>query len=268
MLQNGHKVGISDLVPSHKSDDTLSIVFEDFLRGGPLISKVPPNVLFLLRAGRPYQVREKAWLVMYYSVLLDTDTVTSASSHAEGLLQHNLQQALSDLGVLLEPSEDNIRASLLAMRQASEFIGPSQSYMLATNACRMLQALGVRQSRLDEQTRERRQVLFWHLNLLDKGLAIIFGRTPTFHRTMVRDIGLPSLEQIQPSRTHSTSSGARGFFGAHYMYHKILLSHLMDDIWDCLHGDSKSNKDRCELANDDLHSWYDRARSVSCCFRE
>lgn len=68
----------------------------------------------------------------------------------------------------------------------------------------MLQALGVNQCFLDRQTRERRLIRFWHLALLSKGLAIIFGRTPTFHRKMVKEIGLPTLEQIQLFRPHLT----------------------------------------------------------------
>jgi hypothetical protein len=234
-------------------------VFENVLcKSGPLMSTAPPDVMDHLRAARPHQVRERAWLVMYYSIILNTVTSTSLKEK----LQHNLWLALSDVGVLFEPSEANIHAMVLVLSQVSEFTGPSLCWMLATNACRMLQALGVNQNCLDLQTRERRLVRFWHLNLLDKGLAIIFGRTPTFHRKMVREIGLPTLEQIQPFRPHLTSTGAPGFFGAHYMYQKILLSHLMDDIWHCLYGEAKPNNHSIEAASKDLVSWYEQARRV------
>lgn len=68
-----------------------------------------------------------------------------------------------------------------ALSQASEFAGPSLCWMPTTNACRMLQALGVDHHWLDKQTQEQRLMRFWHLNLLNKGLAIIFGRTPKWH---------------------------------------------------------------------------------------
>lgn len=222
------------------------------------MSTPPPDVMDHLRAARPHKVRERAWLVMYYSIILNTVASTSLKER----LQRNLWLALSDVGVLLEPSEANINALVLVLSQASEFTGPSLCWMLATSACRMLQALGVNQRRLDPQTRERRLIRFWHLNLLDKGLAIIFGRTPTFHREMVREIGLPSLEQIQPSRAHHTSTGASMIFGAHYMYQKILLSHLMDQIWHCLYGEAKPNDPSIEAASKDLISWYEQARKV------
>ncbi|KAM3581905.1 hypothetical protein VKS41_006060 [Umbelopsis sp. WA50703] len=195
---------------------------------------------------------------MYYSIILNTVTSTSLKQK----LQRNLWLALSDVGVLLEPSEANIHAIVLVLSQASEFAGPSLCWMLATNACRMLQALGVNQHRLDRQTRERRLITFWHLNLLDKGLAIIFGRTPTFHRGMVREIELPTLGQIQPFRSDLTSTGTPGIFGAHYMYQKILLSHLMDDIWHCLYGEAKPNDHSIEATSKDLVSWYEQARKI------
>lgn len=219
-----------------------------------------------LRAARPHRVRERAWLVMYYSIILNT--VTSAAVKEK--LQRNLWLALSDVGVLLEPSEANIQATVLALSQASEFAGPSLCWMLATNACRMLQALGVNQRWLDRQTREQRLMRFWHLNLLDKGLAIIFGRTPTFHQHMVREIGLPTLGQIQLARSHLTSTGTPGIFEMHYTYQKILLSHLLHNIWDCLYGEAKPNDESIQAIIKDLVSWYGQARRVRllCIYQE
>jgi hypothetical protein len=51
-------------------------------------------------------------------------------------------------------------------------------------------------------------------------------------------------------------------FGAHYMYQKILLSHLMDHIWHCLYGEAKPNDNSIEAASKDLISWYEQARKV------
>lgn len=52
-------------------------VFENVLRKSePLMSTAPPDVMDHLRAARPYQVRERAWLVMYYSIILNTASST------------------------------------------------------------------------------------------------------------------------------------------------------------------------------------------------
>lgn len=213
-----------------------------------------------LRAARPNQVREGAWLVMYYCVILNT--VSSPS--LKDKLRHNLCLALGDVGVLLEPNEANIQALVLVLSQASEVVGPSLSWMLATSACRMMQALGVNRRYLNEQAFEQRRESFWHLNLLDKGLAIIFGRTPTFHRAMVREIGLPKLGQIQPFRTHASSLGAPGVFGAHYMYQKILLSYLMNAVWHCIHGETRPNEESLRKSCNDLDAWHDNRKGYVC----
>lgn len=126
----------------------------------------------------------------------------------------------------------------------------------------MAQAIGVNPRYLDKQAFERRRERFWHLNLLDKGLAITFGRTPTFHRAMVREIGLPKLGQVRPFRTHASSLGAPGVFGAHYMYQKILLSHLMDDIWQCIHGETRPNEESLRKVCEDLDTWHEESKSV------
>jgi hypothetical protein len=82
-------------------------VFENFLhKSGPLVNTAPPDVMNHLRAARPHQVRERAWLVMYCSIILNTVASTSLKEE----LQRNLWLALSDVGVLLEPSEANINA--------------------------------------------------------------------------------------------------------------------------------------------------------------
>jgi hypothetical protein len=39
-------------------------------RGQPIMAHPPPEVLEQLRACRPTQVQERAWLVIYYSVVL------------------------------------------------------------------------------------------------------------------------------------------------------------------------------------------------------
>ncbi|KAJ5716137.1 hypothetical protein N7493_008048 [Penicillium malachiteum] len=126
----------------------------------------------------------------------------------------------------------------------------------------MLQALGLNQRSLDPQTREWRQRLFWHLNLLDKGFAIIFGRNPTFNRAMQRQIGVPKLGRLQYIRSHENSSGTPMVFGANFMHQKILLSYLMGDIWHCLYEEERPNDDSIKSLYKDLLSWYNEAKRL------
>ena len=238
------------------------LVFESFIRErSPLMFPPPPDVMNALRAGRPDRVHQRGWLVIYFSIVLGT--VSSDEINVKQKIQHNLQLALSDITVLLIPSELNIDALTLALSQASdsEFMGPSSCWMLATSVCRMFQALGANNAGLDPESCERRKMRFWHLNSLDKGFAIIFGRTPTFHREMVRKIGLPTLNQIQGFTSHQTRDDPSKLFGAHYMHQNILLARIMDDIWHCLYGEAISER-KTEKVNNELTCWYKEAQKV------
>lgn len=200
---------------------------------------------------------------MYYSIILSKVTSTSPlDKSTKEKLRCNLWLALQDVRLLLEPSEPNIQALVLLACHVEEFTTPSLCWMLTTTACRMLQALGVSQRRLDPQTRERRTMIFWHLNILDKGMAIIFGRPPTFHRAMAKEIPLPSLKQFLPFQPHHASTGPHAFFGAHYLHQMLSLSRLIGDIWYCLHEEATPDARSITTASNDLELWYYQARKV------
>lgn len=232
-------------------------------RGGPLMTSAPQDVLEHLGASCPHQVHERAWLVMYYSIVLSMVSSTNpADESTKTKLRCNLWRALNDVRLFLEPSEVNIQALMLVACHVEEFTTPSLCWMLVTNACRMLQALGVTHRRLDFQTRERRIIMFWHLNIIDKSEALIFGRPPTFHRAMARDTPLPKLDQLLSFQPHHPSTNAPALFGVHYIYQTFLLSRIMADIWECIYEDTGSSNQSAELARTDLESWYRGASKV------
>lgn len=199
---------------------------------------------------------------MYYSMTLSTVSSTDPTNQlTKAKLRHNLRLALNDAQLFLEPSEANIQALTLLTCHVEEFTTPALSWMLTTTACRMLQALGVNHRGLDSPTRKRRIMRFWHLNLLDKGLALIFGRPPTFHRAMVRDIPLPTLDQLLPCQAH-VLGGAPGIFGTHHFYQRLLLTRIMADIWNCIYEDAAPDDHKVEVMIENLESWYAQARKV------
>ena len=232
-------------------------------RGRPLLSSAPPEVLDQLRASRPHQVQDRAWLVMYYSVILSMVSSTDPMNEsAKAKLRCNLWLALNDVRLLLEPSESNIQALVILACHVEEFTTPSLCWMLVTNACRMLQAIGVNHRRFDPRTRERRAMMFWHLNLLDKGLALIFGRSPTFHPAMASEIALPNLDQLLPFQPHRTSANTPALFGAHYIHQMLLVSRVMATIWRCLYEEVAPDEHKIEVASEDLELWYRHAHEV------
>jgi hypothetical protein len=111
-------------------------------------------------------------------------------------------------------------------------------------------------------------VCFRYLNLVDKGLSIIFGRPPTFHRAMSKDIPLPTVSQLLPCQPHNQGrEGANprpsALFGAHYIQQIMKLSYIMGDIWNCIHEGDSPDPQAIESVRGDLESWYGEAKPVS-----
>lgn len=220
----------------------------------------PPDVLEHLASSRPQQVSDRAWLVMFYSVAMTVVSSTSPLDESTmAKLKSNLWLAFNDVRLLLEPSITSIQALIILACQVDEFMTPALSWTLVSKACIMLQALGIAYWRLDAQTRERRAMLFWRLNFLDNALALILARPPTFHREMMIEIPLPTLDQLLPSQPYFPTRDTPTLFNAHYRHQIHLLSRVMSDVWYCLHG---QGTDDAEKVKESLESWYRQATEV------
>ena len=199
---------------------------------------------------------------MFYSVILSIESAKCPpDERVKARLKCNLWLSLNDVRLLLEPSDVKIQALFLLACHVEEFTTPSLCWMLITNACRMLQALGITHRRLDPETRERRSVLFWQLNIVDKGLALIFCRPPTFHRAMTREIPLPKLNQLLSFQPHWRDGAAMGLFGAHYMHQLHLVTRVMGDVWYCLHEEGP-DVTSIGAVMQDLDLWQRTAKEV------
>ena len=110
---------------------------------------------------------------------------------------------------------------------------------------------------------------FWYLNLVDKGLSIIFGRPPTFHRAMSKDVALPTVAQLLPYQPHNearvgNASRPGSLFGAHYIHQIMLLSHIIGDIWSAVYENASHDESVLQSVRRDLEEWYSVAKVVSC----
>lgn len=241
-------------------------VFESTLsRGHPLFISPGQEVLNNLRTSQPHRIKDKAWLVMFYSIILSMISSTEPDNATlKTRLRANLWIALNDAKLLLEPSESNIQALTLLASHVEEFTTPSLSWMLMANACRMLQSLGVIHRRLDAKTRERRIMMFWHLNLVDKGLSLSLGRPPVLHRAMARDVPLPTLEQLLPFKPHrrNASTDAPSLFGAHLLHQIFQSTRIQADIWYCLYEDTQLSDRSIASVCEDLDAWYRQAKLI------
>ena len=211
---------------------------------------------------RPHLVQDRAWLVLFYGVILSMVCSNNPSDERmKTRLKCNLWLALNDVRLLLEPSDLKIGALILLAVHVEEFTTPSLCWMLVTNACRMLQALGITNRRLDPPSRQRRNLLFWNLNILDKSMALVFCRPPTFSQAITREMTLPTMSQLLSFQPHRSSRDVPALFGAHYMYHMYLLSRVMGDAWYCLYEQDHDIRS-INAVRESLDSWHGRATEV------
>jgi len=205
---------------------------------------------------------------MYYSIILSmVSSTTPEDISTKEKLRCNLWLAMNDVRLLLEPSEPNIQALALLATHVEEFTSPSLCWMLIANACRMLQALGINLRHLSPETRQRRTMTFWYLNLVDKGLSIIFGRPPTFHRAMAKDVALPTVSQLLPFQPHNeprpeTGSRPGSLFGAHYIHQIMKLSYIIGEIWSAVYENTSRDEDALRQVKLELEEWYSVAKVV------
>lgn len=198
---------------------------------------------------------------MYYGFILASGSQINLPTKQK--LRYNLHLALQDACLFLEPTEPNIQALTLLACRVEDFATPSLSWMLARTACGMLQAIGVINGQdSNSKDNERRVILFWHLNLLDKALALVFGRPPTFHRAMVREIGMPTLEDLTPWNGQSSNGIGPGLFGTHFFYQKLLLTQIMADVWHTLYEYEEQSDSRILKEIEKLNVWYGHAQEV------
>ena len=206
---------------------------------------------------------------MYYSIILSMVSSTAPEDvSTKEKLRCNLWLAMNDVRLFLEPSEPNIQALAILATHVEEFTSPSLCWMLIANACRMLQALGINLRHLSAETRQRRTMTFWYLNLVDQGLSIIFGRPPTFHRAMAKDVALPTVAQLLPYQPHNEAraddaSRPGSLFGAHYIHQIMLLSHIIGDIWSAVYENASRDESALQSVRRNLEEWYSRAKVVS-----
>ncbi|KAG5989980.1 hypothetical protein E4U43_004394 [Claviceps pusilla] len=228
-----------------------------------LIFTVPLDVVEQLASSRPHHVQDRSWLVMFYSIaihVVEHGKGHKQSSSTLSKLRKNLWKAFNDVRLLIEPSPARTQALIILATYVEEFMTPCVCWSLITKACTMLQALGIIHWRLDSAASDLRTLLFWRLNMLDKALALILCRTPTFHREMANEIPLPALNKLvhsQPNRT--TDSAPPALFEAHYCHQMHLFSRIMADVWHALYG---QDTEKVLAVKERLELWYQQAKEV------
>ncbi|KXS96659.1 hypothetical protein AC579_6328 [Pseudocercospora musae] len=196
---------------------------------------------------------------MFYSIAFGAESARDEPDETtKSELRSNIWLAFNDMRVIIDADITNLQALLVLATQITEFMTPSLCWNLVTNACVMLQALGVTHRHIDTPLREQRSVIFWRLNIFDKAMALTMARPPVFHHDTVRKIAMPTLEQLLPSN----SIGQPSLFHAHFVHQIMLLSQVMGDIWQCVYGIEASDSRAIIAAKDQLESWNSNAVQI------
>lgn len=193
---------------------------------------------------------------MFYSITLSTNTRDVWTTK----LRSNLWNAFNDVRLLLEPTIPSIQAFIILVCYTEEFMSPSICWMLVSKACMMLQAIDIRHGRFDAAMREMCNMLFWRLNTLDKSLALILCKPPTFPPEMATSIPMPPLEQLLHVLPSYSSGDAPALFNAHYVHQMHLMSTVMADVWSCLYG---QDSHKVLEVTESLEAWYRHAMEVN-----
>ena len=235
------------------------------------MTPIPPDVLKRL-AVQPEQISDRAYLVLFYGVMLTSLSADPKSNEEDRTkLKWNLWLAMNDARLFLEPTDLHIQALLLLVVHVQDFHTPSLCWMMASNACRMLLALGIHSHGLSEATKERRAFIFWTLHSLDIALALVFGRPPNFPLHLLDEIPMPSLRSMVELRphldVHGTNSAGVGnetpsLYGAHTFHFMHVNSRILADLWLCIFDPGHACLNADEVMRK-LDSWYEEASKVS-----
>lgn len=145
-----------------------------------------------VNAGLYYIFQEKT------AVAVQTGDSAAAATYREhcDLCRDNLETALANLGLLMPPRKETVEALIMAASYATEISKPSLAWQLNAAACQVCLALGYHRKDFlpgeTEDMRKRRAARFWLVYILDKALALRFGRSSNlqdYDITLPRRIG-------------------------------------------------------------------------------
>ncbi|PSN71517.1 hypothetical protein BS50DRAFT_518657 [Corynespora cassiicola Philippines] len=174
--------------------------------------------------------------------------------------KRQLELAMSQLDLYIQPTFENIVALVLAGAYAVEMSKPSLCWVMISHAAGLCQNLGYhRYSTMKDDAEEERASklnLFWFIYMLDKTLSLRLGRASTIQDW---DISLPYLvgEYINPPKDSSVEPAG----GSEMMIYWIKVAQIQGQAYEKLFspaGSLKSPQERTKIAQD-LVCTLDRA---------
>ena len=204
--------------------------------------RVPSDDVLRRVIFEPQKVRERAWVVFVnYTLLSALSTDTYKSDEAEKL-RRNIQLALNDSSIFLEPSQANVQALTLLAMHGEDYTAPNLSWMLLGHACRQAEALGLHTpAHQDVESRQQRLCLFWLLFMIDKSCSLAFGRPAFLPTALYCNVPPPDDHFLLKFHPHdctalgnSQAPSQTSTFGAVFFSRSVEIAKLTGRILDVL----------------------------------
>ncbi|KAJ9273174.1 transcriptional regulator family: Fungal Specific TF [Paecilomyces variotii] len=249
-------------VPTERVGYSLIGRFLECIEMAEVYFEIPSHDILRQVVFDPGNVAQKAWVVLFNYMMLALVSAEHDDNNQVKRFRRNMQLALNNSSIFLEPREENIQALVLLAVHGEDFASPNLSWMLVGHACRQAEALGLHAaSDNDSDVRQRKLCLFWLLFAIDKSCALAFGR-PTFLPTaLYGNIPLPGRHYLLKFHPHenpvisdSCSSTQGSTFGAELFSSMIEVAKLTGHIVDLLtFGESPLTRDELRIK---LDAWY------------
>jgi hypothetical protein len=164
----------------------------------------------------PHKVRETAWIVYFNYMMLSIASDENGEGEETNKFRHNVQLALNDSRIFLEPRHANVQALCFLAMHGEDYAAPNLSWMLLGHACRQAEALGLHSpSQRDTESGQKRLCLFWLLFMIDKSCSLAFGRPAFLPMTLYRNVPLPQRSFLLRWNPHERAKFANYQDSAH-----------------------------------------------------
>ncbi|RAL08544.1 uncharacterized protein BO97DRAFT_353820, partial [Aspergillus homomorphus CBS 101889] len=217
---------------------------------------IPSDDEILKVVFEPHKVREKAWVVYFNYMLLSA--IPAEDGTNEALLRQNVQLALNESSIFLEPREANVQALAFLAMHGEDYAAPNMSWMLLGNACRQAEALGMHLSSKHE-SQQQQLCLFWLLFLMDKSCSLAFGRPAFLPTALYHNVPLPGQQTLLMFQPHTRINGVPTHprvsqFGAQLLRCSMELAKLMGILADVLVNGQPAAP--CMELRSSVNAWY------------
>jgi hypothetical protein len=210
----------------------------------------------------PHKVRETAWIAYFNYMMLSIASDENGESEETNKFRRNVQIALNDSRIFLEPRHANVQALCFLAMHGEDYAAPNLSWMLLGHACRQAEALGLHSpGQRDVESGQKQLCLFWLLFMIDKSCSLAFGRPAFLPTNFYKNVPLPQRSFLLRFNPHERATFANyqdlahgSEFGAEVVTQSIQWAKLGGSLVEILATGESSNAKKDIRAK--LETWF------------